>query len=154
MPAARKRTTRRSGSGPAAAARKQAEASLERLNKSLDVAQKALADLSKELGRGGRDLLGDLQKLLTDATRDTRRLNTSLRKDLGQLGETIVGRGGDSKRANGRAGAAKRKTAGSRKTAARRSTAKRSTAKKSTANKSTAKRSTAKRSTAKGAKRS
>jgi hypothetical protein len=130
MPAARKRTTRRSGRGPAAAARKQGDASLERLNKSLDVAQKALADLSKELSRGGRGLVGEL------------------RKDIGQLGDTIAGRGGGSKRASARRGAAKRKTA-KRKTAARRSTAKRSTARKSTA-----KRSTAKKATAKKAKRS
>ena len=102
MPTARKRTTRRSGSGPAAAARKQGEASLERLNKSLDVAQKALTDLSKELGRGGRDLVGDLQKRLTDATRDARRLNSTLRRDLGHLGESLVGRGGGSKRATSR----------------------------------------------------
>jgi hypothetical protein len=71
-----------------------AAASLDRLNASLEAAQKALTDLGGNLGRGGRDLLKDVQKLVRDARRDTGRLNKTLLADLGQLQKTVTGRGG------------------------------------------------------------
>jgi len=74
-----------------------AAASLDRLNASLEAAQKALADLGGTLGRGGRDLLKDVQKLVRDARRDTARLNKTLLADLGQLQKTVTGRGARSR---------------------------------------------------------
>jgi hypothetical protein len=87
--AARKKTTpvRTSPRKSAAAA------SLDRLNASLEAAQKALADLGSNLGRGGRDVLKDVQKLVRDARRDTVRLNKTLLADLDRLQKTVTGRG-------------------------------------------------------------
>jgi hypothetical protein len=106
----RKRSTRaRTSSRKSPAA-----ASLDRLNASLEAAQKALTDLGGNLGRGGSDLLKDVQKLVSGARRDTLRLNKSLLTNLNQLQKTMTGRGGRP-----RAGQKSRTT---RKTATRKAT--------------------------------
>jgi hypothetical protein len=74
-----------------------AAASLDRLNASLEAAQKALADLGGNLGRGGRDVLKDVQKLVRDARRDTVRLNKTLLADLDRIQKTVTGRSGGSR---------------------------------------------------------
>jgi hypothetical protein len=89
------KTTRRKSTRARTSSRKStAAASLDRLNASLEAAQKALTDLGGTLGRGGRDVLKDVQKLVRDARRDTLRLNKSLLADLNQLQKTVTGRGG------------------------------------------------------------
>jgi hypothetical protein len=87
--AARKKTT----PAPTSSRKSTAAASLDRLNASLEAAQKALADLGGNLGRGGRDVLKDVQKLVRDARRDTVRLNKTLLADLDRLQKTVTGRG-------------------------------------------------------------
>ena len=47
---------------------------LDRLEKSIDAAQSALKDLRTELGRGGRDLVTDLDKTLRDSRKNVRNL--------------------------------------------------------------------------------
>jgi hypothetical protein len=89
------KTTRQKGTRARTSSRKSTgAASLDRLNASLEAAQKALTDLSGNLGRGGRDLLKDVQKMVRDARRDTLRLNKALVADLDQLQKTVTGRGG------------------------------------------------------------
>ena len=58
---------------------------LNRLEKSIDAAQAALKDLQTELGRGGRDLVKDLDKTLTDARKNMRSLSKTVAKDLEKL---------------------------------------------------------------------
>jgi hypothetical protein len=94
--------------------------SLDRLNESLDAAQKALADLQGDLGRGGRDIVKNVSRLLKDARRDTAKLNRAVVKDLGQLGRALT------PGTNSRGG----KKAPAKRTAAKRSGANRTAAKK------------------------
>jgi hypothetical protein len=127
--AARKKATpARTSSGKSSAA-----ASLDRLNASLEAAQKALADLGGNLGRGGRDVLKDVQKLVRDARRDTVRLNKTLLADLDRIQKTVTGRGGRS-RASQKSRAtrktATRKTASTASTRSSKSTAARRAARK------------------------
>jgi hypothetical protein len=58
---------------------------LNRLEKSIDAAQAALKDLRTELGRGGRDLVKDLERTLTDARKNLRSLSGTVAKDLDKL---------------------------------------------------------------------
>jgi hypothetical protein len=85
-------TTKKSSArtGSAKQSRRPGAGSLDRLNESLDAAQKALGDLQGDLGRGGRDIVKNVNRLLRDARRDTAKLNRALVKDLGQLGRAIT----------------------------------------------------------------
>ena len=84
MPPAKKAASRRSATArkrPAARKKRPAAkqpASINRLNKSLDAAQDALAslgkDVSKDLGAGGRDLYKNLQRFVKNARRDSGKL--------------------------------------------------------------------------------
>ena len=110
MATARTKTTRKKTTRARTSSRKSTgAASLDRLNASLEAAQKALTDLGGSVGRGGRDLLKDVQKLVSDARRDTLRLNKSLLADLNQLQKTMTGRGGRPRA--GQKGRTTRKTA-------------------------------------------
>lgn len=86
-------------------------AALDRLGGSLDAAQEALKDLRRELSKGGRDLVKDLDVLLRDARKNLRGTQRTLIKDLD---------------------AVQKAAAGKRPTAAKRAPAKRATAKKRT----------------------
>ena len=110
-PATRKKT---------ASKRTKGNVSLDRLDKSLDSAQKALAEVRKDLSRGGHDLLKDLQKRIGDTRRDARGLTKSLRAELEQLGRTAKRRAGAGKKAPTRKRASR--SAGTKKTAARKKT--------------------------------
>jgi len=72
---------------------------LDRLAKSIDAAEGALKDLRSELGRGGRDLVKDLDKTLRDSRKNLRSLSRTVAKDLGKLqraattGKTTAPRG-------------------------------------------------------------
>jgi hypothetical protein len=100
--------------------RSRSAGSLDRLNESLDAAQKALSDLQGDLGRGARDVAKNVSRLIRDARRDTAKLNRALVKDIGQLGQALTpGRDGASRgskkkpvkrAATKRASAAKRTT--------------------------------------------
>lgn len=96
---------------------------LNRLEKSIDTAQSALKDLRTELGRGGRDLIRDLDKTLTDARKNLRSLSKTVAKDLEKIQQAATPRRPGA--ARGRSTAARKTTtkrAGARKTTTRRAT--------------------------------
>jgi hypothetical protein len=103
-------------------------AALNRLNQSIDAAEKALVQLSKHGGRdvsqGSRDLYKNLKTFVTSARRDSGKFAKSIQKDLEQAQKTLT-----TKRP------ARSSTTRSRSTAAkstRSTTAKRSPAKRTT----------------------
>jgi DNA-binding transcriptional ArsR family regulator len=93
MPQAKKPAPR--PSRPPAAFRE--PAALRKLSRSLDAAQEALAELSKDAGRdvgqGARDLYKDLRTFLTSARRDTSRLAKALQRDFTQAQKRLGGPG-------------------------------------------------------------
>jgi hypothetical protein len=101
---ATRKSTRVRGASP----KRAGEAALKRLDASLDAAQTAVKDLRSEMSRTGKDLFADVQKLIADARRDTRRMSRSALKDLDELQETV--RGGRPTSPRGKA-----RTTGSRK---------------------------------------
>jgi hypothetical protein len=87
---------------------------LDRLGGSLDAAQEALKDLRRELSKGGRDLLKDLDVLLRDARKNLRGTRRTLVRDLEEMQKAAAGKRASAKRAP----AAKRATAKKRTGAA------------------------------------
>ena len=65
---------------------------LDRLGGSLDAAQEALKDLRRELSKGGRDLLKDLDALLRDARKNLRGAQRTLIKDLEEVQKAAAGK--------------------------------------------------------------
>jgi hypothetical protein len=93
--------------GGASRARGAGHASLERLTLSVEAAQTALKDLRKELGKGTRDVLGDLDMTLRDARKNLRSVSRTVSRDLEGIQQAVT------------AGKpARPRTAGSRKAAA------------------------------------
>jgi hypothetical protein len=133
MPTARRKTASKQQRRRPAAARA-GDASLKRLNSSLDTAHDALTELSKNVGRGGRDAVKDVHQRIGELRKDARKLNKSLRSELDQLQKSIAGARSGAKRTGARKAATKSKAASARKPASsRRTTARgRSSAKRST----------------------
>jgi hypothetical protein len=131
MPQARRKTTRKQPQRRSAA--KAGDATLNRLNSSLDAAYDALTELRKNLGRGGREVVKDVHQRITDVRKDARKLNKSLRSELqksiagARPSPTRTTTSAGRKAPAGRRATAARKPASSRRTTAGRSTAKRST---------------------------
>ena len=71
---------------------KRDDAPLDRLGGSLDAAQEALKDLRRELSKGGRDLLKDLDALLRDARKNLRGARRTLVKDLEEMQQAAAGK--------------------------------------------------------------
>jgi hypothetical protein len=65
---------------------------LARLEGSIDAAQEALKDLRRELSKGGRDLLKDLDALLRDARKNLRGAQRTLIKDLEEVQKAAAGK--------------------------------------------------------------
>jgi chromosome segregation ATPase len=114
MPARATVTTRVRGG--ASRARGAGEASLERLTQSVEAAQAALKDLRKELSKGSRDVLGDLDMTLSDARKSVRRVRRTVTKDLEEIQQALTAgkpartrTGGPRKRAAA-AGTARKRT--------------------------------------------
>ena len=84
MPPAKKPASAQSRSGVAF----KEPAALKRLNRSLDAAQEALAELRKDTGRdvgqGARDLYKDVRTFVSSARRDSGKLARALRRDFEQ----------------------------------------------------------------------
>jgi hypothetical protein len=68
------------------------DAALDRLSGSIDAAQAALKDLRRELSKGGRDVLKDLDVLLRDARRNLRGAQRTLIKDLEEMQKAATGK--------------------------------------------------------------
>lgn len=66
------------------------EDGLKRLAHTLDDVQSALGRLGTDLGVGGRDLLKDVETLVTSARRDTAKLGRTVRTDFEQLTRAIT----------------------------------------------------------------
>jgi hypothetical protein len=101
---------------------------VDRLNESLEAAQKALSDMQGDLGRGARDMIKNVSRLVRDARRDTAKLNRALVKDLGQLGQALTPVGNGASRTRRRtAGRSTNQRTRSSRTGARRTAAARKT---------------------------
>jgi DNA-binding SARP family transcriptional activator len=125
-------------------------AALANLNKSIDSAEKALAQLSKHGGsQSARDVYKGLKKFVTTARRDSGKFAKAIQRDVEQAQKTVA-KSSRSARARATSAARSRTTAAksTRTTAAKSTAAKstRSTAAKST--RSTAAKSTARKTTA------
>ncbi|HUZ28903.1 MAG TPA: hypothetical protein VMU90_06655 [Solirubrobacteraceae bacterium] len=95
---ARKRPASSSQSRTAGAAARRSFSeppALKRLNRSLETAETALAELSKSAGRdvsqGARGLYKDLSRFVSTARRDTRKLGKALQKDFDQAVRRLEG---------------------------------------------------------------
>jgi phosphoenolpyruvate-protein kinase (PTS system EI component) len=92
MPQARRSTRSASRSGARSSSRSGASfkepAALKRLNKSLEAAQKALAEMRAHAGstaaKNTQTIYKGLGKFVTDARRDTGKFTTALKKDFDQ----------------------------------------------------------------------
>jgi hypothetical protein len=67
-------------------------AALDRLGESLDAAQQAVKDLRRELSKGGRDVLKDVETLLRDARKNLRGAQRTLIKDLEEVQKAATGK--------------------------------------------------------------
>jgi hypothetical protein len=76
--------------GGASRARDAGQGAFDRLTQSLDAAQAALNDLRKELSKGTRDVLQDLDTTLKDARKSARRVSRTVTKDLEQIQHALA----------------------------------------------------------------
>ena len=96
---------------------------LDRLGGTLDAAQEALKDLRRELSKGGRDLLKDLDTLLRDARKNLRGTQRTLIKDLEEIQKAAAGKRRPPAKPAKPATAAKRSAAGAKRAPAKRTAA-------------------------------
>lgn len=114
--------------GGASRARDAGQGAFDRLTQSLDAAQAALSDLRKELSRGTRDVLQDLDTTLKDARKNARRVSRTVTKDLEQIQHALAtGKPAEPRAARARRTAA-RPTTGRKTTAAKAAPARKRTA--------------------------
>lgn len=66
------------------------EEALDRLTRSVEAAQDALKDLRKEVSRGTRDVLKDLETTLKDARQNLRSVSRTVSKDLQQVQQALT----------------------------------------------------------------
>ena len=119
MPATKKSSTPKNTKAKQSTSR--GAGSLDRLNESLDAAQKALGDLQGDLGRGARDVAKNVSRLIRDARRDTAKLNRALVKDVGQLGRALTPARNNTTRTRKSAAKKPAKRTGTKRTAASKS---------------------------------
>lgn len=70
---------------------------LDGLEVSLDDAQKAVAELRRDLSSGGRRLVKDVETAVKNARRDLARTRKAIQHDLGDLGGALTPRRADHK---------------------------------------------------------
>jgi hypothetical protein len=123
---------------------------LKRLSTSLETAQRALSELRKDAGRdvgkGAKDLYGDLRTFVSNARRDSNRLAKALQREFDQAQKQLA------KAAASSASTAGRST--SRSTSRRSSSSSRSTASRSSGSSSSGSRSSGSRSSGSSGSRS
>src|SRR3954453_12540923 len=127
--------TRRTGGSRAKSGGSSAEKTWTRLTKSIDTADDALKDLRKELGRGGKEVLKDLEKALKDSRKGIGSAQKSAAKNAEKL-QRVVTTGRKTKPSRSSASGRTKKASSSRSSGGSRATAKRSTAKRSTSRRS------------------
>jgi hypothetical protein len=139
-------TATRAVRGGASRARDAGQTAFDRLTQSLEVAQAALKDLRRELSKGTRDVLDDLDTTLKDARKNVRSVSRTVTKDLEQIQQALTtGRPAEPRAARPPKTAAKPTTARKRTAAAKTTTARKTTA--------AAKAAPARKTTAAGARR-
>jgi predicted nucleic acid-binding Zn-ribbon protein len=97
-----KTTTRKGTAAKSSRARASGEKALQRLQDSVDAAEAALKDLRKEMGRGSRELLTDVETTLRDARKNLRRVSRSVVKDLEGVQKAAAGKRTTQRRASAR----------------------------------------------------
>jgi hypothetical protein len=75
---------------PAKATPSSDNATIERLERSLDAAQDAVIALRKDIGAGGQDLRKTVEKTIASARKDTAKLSKALRSDVADLQKAIA----------------------------------------------------------------
>jgi hypothetical protein len=91
-------------------------AAVKRLSRSLEAAQKAVGELRSHAGRDAgaatRSLHQDLRKFISDATRDSRKLTTQLKRDFDRAQKTAQRTLAQSSQSGGRSQSGRRSTSG------------------------------------------
>ena len=113
---------------------------LDRLNESIEAAEKALKELRGEMSRGSRALLKDMDNTLRDARKSVRSIRREVAKELEDLQRAATGKAASARGATARKPAAKKPAA--KKPAAKKPAAKKATARKPAARKPAARKST------------
>lgn len=122
-------TATRAVRGGASRARDAGQGAFDRLTQSLEAAQAALGDLRKELSKGTRDVLDDLDTTLKDARKNARSVRRTVTKDLEQIQHALTtGKAAEPRAARSRKTAAKPTTARKRTTAAKAARTRKTTA--------------------------
>jgi hypothetical protein len=122
-------TATRAVRGGASGARDAGQTAFDRLTQSLEVAQAALKDLRRELSKGTRDVLDDLDTTLKDARTNVRNVRRTVTKDLEQIQQALTaGKPAEPRAARPRKTAAKPTTARKRTAAAKAAPARKTTA--------------------------
>ena len=97
-----------------------ARQTVDRMNESLEAAQKAGKALRGDLSKGSRDLLKEIEKMMAATRKDVAKLSKAVRADLADLQKAI--RSPEAAKPKPRAGAGKR-SAGTKRAARRKTTA-------------------------------
>jgi hypothetical protein len=100
-PQTRRTSTRKTGGGSRAPSPRRGGEQIERVEDAITAAESALKDLRRDLTKGGRDLLKDVDRTLKDARRNLRRINKTLAKDLEGVGRSVTGKGRTGARRSG-----------------------------------------------------
>lgn len=120
-----RKTTKKSGSTRTASARKSGEKALKRLHDSVDAAEAALKDVRKEMSRGSKSLLSDVETTLRTARKNLRSVSRHVAKDLEEVQRAATGkRKAPAKRTTQKAKTKKRSTATTRRKSTRAGAAK------------------------------
>jgi uncharacterized protein YukE len=115
--------------GGASRARDAGQTAFDRLTQSVEAAQAALKDLRKELSKGTRDVLEDLDTTLKDARKNVRSVRRTVARDLEQVQRALTtGKPAEPRAARPRKTAAKPTTARKRTTGAKVAPARKTTA--------------------------
>jgi chromosome segregation ATPase len=122
-------TATRAVRGGASRGRDAGQTAFDRLTQSLEAAQAALMDLRKELSKGTRDVLDDLDTTLKDARKNARSVRRTVTKDLEQIQHALTtGKPAEPRAARARKTTAKPTTARKRTTAAKAAPTRKTTA--------------------------
>ena len=112
---------------------------LDRLNESIEAAEKALKELRGEMSRGSRALLKDMDNTLRDARKSVRSIRREVAKELEDLQRAATGKAASARGATARK---PRPRSRAKKPAAKKPAAKKATARKPAARKPAARKST------------
>ena len=122
-------TATRAVRGGASRARDAGQGAFDRLTQSLEAAQAALGDLRKELSKGTRDVLDDLDTTLKDARKNARSVRRTVTEDLERLQHALTtGKPAEPRAARPRKTTAKPTAARKRTTAAKAAPTRKTTA--------------------------